>query len=94
MPINFIVLCTCACMYLIKYLCYCITHTHLIDIEVVAGICFRALVDLTFLSSNEEQVIIEWVKANSCPRTCLEEREGVEGSGAEKTNIIISIEAN
>ncbi len=51
-------------------LLYC--HTHLIDVEVVAGVCFRALVDLTFLSSYQEQVVIERIKANSCPRTCLE----------------------
>ena len=54
-----------------QILCYCINHIHLIDIEVVAGICFRALVDLTLLGSNQKQVIIEWIKANSCPRTCL-----------------------
>lgn len=52
-------------MYMYVYVC-----THLIDVKVVAGICFGAFVDLTFLSSYQEQVIVERIEANSCPRTC------------------------
>jgi len=43
----------------------------MVDVKEVAGVGFRALVDLALLCPNQEEVVCKRIKPHCCARACM-----------------------